>query len=261
MSLNRTYCSREELRLTSPCSSSPKTCTPPPPSSIVSLTLGPLGFCFLAGPNSTTCAFIRISPFPWSPLSNKHSLEWKTEVGAKRMLVSSHWQRQGEGKVSQKTERELTSTLPPSPDLLQHIEYSRPDGQEPVSYPVVDWFAHPSPSHSCSLPPPTLSLSPSLLHWPSSLAEEVQEKKKKRRRRDQAPRPHKKSSEEKPVKLPKAYVDREYTCPLSKFILLGGTPCHMSDEIRDITRISRLCGFHYNYSFSLLGSLLHTFKH
>ncbi|CAI8012133.1 hypothetical protein GBAR_LOCUS7783 [Geodia barretti] len=86
-------------------------------------------------------------------------------------------------------------------DLLQHIEYSRPDGQEPVSYPVVDWFAHASPSHSCSPPPPTLP--PSLLDWPSSLVEEVPEKKR-RRKRDQALRPHKKSSEKTPIKLPKA---------------------------------------------------------
>lgn len=90
-------------------------------------------------------------------------------------------------------------------DLLQHIEYARPVGQQPVPYPTVDWFAHPSPSHPPPLSSPHLpTLTDSLLQWPASLVEVKERKRRNRGKNERSP--CKKTSEEMTFKLPKLYV-------------------------------------------------------
>ena len=85
------------------------------------------------------------------------------------------------------------------PDLLQHIEF-RQTSSEPAPYPVVEWFAHPSPPPPSAHPSPhpTLpSLPPNMLQWPASLLED----KPHRPAAKKGKKVHKKQ-----MKLPKMYI-------------------------------------------------------
>lgn len=114
--------------------------------------------------------------------------------------------RKGECKLTPCATQSLVSSRP---DLLQHHEYSRVEGAEPVVYPRVDWFDHrpPSPVPPAQLPAINTH-DTSLLYWP---VEEVERKRRHRKTRlpalwQKAPLQPSPNRQRSRTKLPPLYV-------------------------------------------------------